>query len=213
MKVSRFSTKKLERVMSEFWKENDELRELLAWRSAEAERPENGTFCLIILKNSAWPNVIQYVEGVLWNPEFITHWRPIGPLPELGCDNMEGESEKDEYAGSTEVGPPISARVRTVGSRAGGLALTAAVCSLGGRLGAAWGMVGGWLGDGWGLWTGSARPPHPNCPPESVVMYMNIVKHMWANSRLSNFGYDSMTDEMKRAFNRVVGKPIGDRNT
>lgn len=146
MKVSRFSTKKLERVMSEFWKENDELRELLAWRSAEAERPENGTFCLIILKNSAWPNVIQYVEGVLWNPEFITHWRPIGPLPELGCDNMEGESEKDEYA-------------------------------------------------------------------ESVVMYMNIVKHMWANSRLSNFGYDSMTDEMKRAFNRVVGKPIGDRNT
>jgi hypothetical protein len=44
-------------------------------------------------------------------------------------------------------------------------------------------------------------------------MYMNIVKHMWANSRLSNFGYDSMTDEMKRAFNRVVGKPIGDRNT
>ena len=70
--------------MSEFWKENDELRELLAWRSAEAERPENGTFCLIILKNSAWPNVIQYVEGVLWNPEFITHWRPIGPLPEEG---------------------------------------------------------------------------------------------------------------------------------
>lgn len=132
--------------MSEFWKENDELRELLAWRSAEAERPENGMFCLIILKNSAWPNVIQYVEGVLWNPEFITHWRPIGPLPGLGCDNMEGESEKDEYA-------------------------------------------------------------------ESVVMYMNIVKHMWANSRLSNFGYDSMTDEMKRAFNRVVGKPIGDRNT
>ncbi len=47
---------------------------------------------------------------------------------------------------------------------------------------------------------------------ESVVIYMNIVKHMWANSSLSNFGYDSMTDEMKRAFNRVVGKPIGDRN-
>ena len=47
---------------------------------------------------------------------------------------------------------------------------------------------------------------------ESVVIYMNIIRHMWANSRLSNFGYDSMTEEMKLAFNRVVGKPIGDRN-
>ena len=156
--------------MSEFWKENDELRELLAWRSAEAERPENGTFCLIILKNSAWPNVIQYVEGVLWNPEFITHWRPIGPLPELGCDNMDGESEKDEYAGSTEVGPPISARVRTVGRRAGGLALTAARVF-------AWGPVGGWLGDAWeevggklGPVDGLSPSPAPQLPPKRSPM-------------------------------------------
>ena len=64
--------------------EIDRLRDLLRWRSAEAERPENGTFCLIILKNSLWPNVIQHSEGMSWNPEFITHWRPIGPLPGEG---------------------------------------------------------------------------------------------------------------------------------
>lgn len=41
----------------------------------------------------------------------------------------------------------------------------------------------------------------------------SIIKHMWENSRLSNLGYDSMSDEMKLAFNKLVCKPIGDRNT
>ena len=40
----------------------------------------------------------------------------------------------------------------------------------------------------------------------------NIIRHMWRNSHLSNLGYDSMTDEMKRLFNSLVGKKISDRN-
>lgn len=44
-------------------------------------------------------------------------------------------------------------------------------------------------------------------------VFESIIKHMWENSRLSNLGYDSMSEEMKHAFNKLVGKPIGDRNT
>jgi hypothetical protein len=40
----------------------------------------------------------------------------------------------------------------------------------------------------------------------------SLVRHMWANSHLSNLGYDSMTEEMKLAFNRIVRKPVSDRN-
>jgi hypothetical protein len=76
--------KNLTRENSRLMERLVKLEDLNRWRSAEAERPENGTFCLIILKNSSWPNVIQHVEGMSWNPEFITHWRPIGPLPGVG---------------------------------------------------------------------------------------------------------------------------------
>ena len=40
----------------------------------------------------------------------------------------------------------------------------------------------------------------------------SLVRHMWANSHLSNLGYDSMTEEMKLVFNKIVGKPVRDRN-
>lgn len=124
-----------------------ELEDLLRWRDAGIEPPKSsGKYLTIGVHGVVCSDAFDVDSG--WEHKFMmwTHWRPLGPLPELGCDNMEGESERDKYA-------------------------------------------------------------------ESVVVCMNIVRHMWANSRLSNFGYDSMTDEMKRAFNRVVGKPIGDRNT
>lgn len=44
-------------------------------------------------------------------------------------------------------------------------------------------------------------------------VFESIIKHMWENSHLSNLGYDSMSEEMKLTFNKLVGKPIGDRNT
>lgn len=66
-------------------------------------------------------------------------------------------------AGSAEVGPPISARVRTVGRRAGGLALTAA------RVFAS-GPVGGWLGDAWGEVGGPVGGLRPSPPPKRSPM-------------------------------------------
>jgi hypothetical protein len=38
-----------------------------------------------------------------------------------------------------------------------------------------------------------------------------IIRHLWANRMLSNLGYDSLTEEQQRAFNRIVCKPVSDR--
>ena len=61
--------------------ENAKLRELLRWRNTESEVPEENEFCLVIVKGSAWPNVIRYSGTFPWSQSVITHWRPIGPLP------------------------------------------------------------------------------------------------------------------------------------
>ena len=61
--------------------ENSKLRELLRWRSTESEVPDENEFCLVIVKNSAWPNVIRHSGAFPWSQSVITHWRPIGPLP------------------------------------------------------------------------------------------------------------------------------------
>ena len=43
-------------------------------------------------------------------------------------------------------------------------------------------------------------------------LYEELVRHIWKNSSLSNCGYDTMDEEMKRLFNKVVGRPVGDRS-
>ena len=58
-----------------------ELMELLRWRNTESEVPEENEFCLVIVKGSAWPNVIRHSGTFPWSQSVITHWRPIGPLP------------------------------------------------------------------------------------------------------------------------------------
>ena len=61
--------------------ENAKLRDQLRWRSTESEVPDENEFCLVIVKNSAWPNVIRHSGTFPWSQSVITHWRPIGPLP------------------------------------------------------------------------------------------------------------------------------------
>jgi hypothetical protein len=39
-----------------------------------------------------------------------------------------------------------------------------------------------------------------------------IIKHMWTHAHVSNLGFDTLTDELKKTFNLIVGKQIGDRN-
>jgi hypothetical protein len=74
---------KLKCVGCEMKAENIKLRELLRWRSTESELPAENEFCLAIIKNSAWPNVIRHSGTFSWSQSVITHWRPIGPLPEI----------------------------------------------------------------------------------------------------------------------------------
>lgn len=40
----------------------------------------------------------------------------------------------------------------------------------------------------------------------------DIIRHMYVNRHLSNFGYDSMTMEMQNLFNSINFKPVSDRN-
>ena len=58
-----------------------ELDELMRWRKADEETPEDGSYCVITLRNMDWPNVIRFHSNTLWDWTVITHWRPIGPLP------------------------------------------------------------------------------------------------------------------------------------
>ena len=43
------------------------------------------------------------------------------------------------------------------------------------------------------------------------VVLAGIIRHMWAYSRFSNFGFDVMSDLEKRVFCSVVCRPVCDR--
>ena len=61
------------------------LRDLLRWRDAEKELPTEKMKCIVIKDG--------YVETEMWHKDIhsrldwkamkITHWRPIGPMPEV----------------------------------------------------------------------------------------------------------------------------------
>lgn len=47
---------------------------------------------------------------------------------------------------------------------------------------------------------------------DDILIYEEIIRHMWLNSHLSNRGYDTLTDQQKLVFNSVIGEKPSDRN-
>jgi len=47
---------------------------------------------------------------------------------------------------------------------------------------------------------------------DDILIYEEIIRHMWLNSHLSNIGYDTLTDEQKSIFNGIIGEKPSDRS-
>jgi hypothetical protein len=61
--------------------ENAKQSNLLRWRNANEEPPQEPTVCLVVLGNNAYVDVTTWTKESPWHTGIITHWRPIGPLP------------------------------------------------------------------------------------------------------------------------------------
>lgn len=71
---ARISDKRLQELCG--WPED-----LLRWRCAKTEKPEEPTTCLVILGENQYMDVTNYHGEGDWSTGIITWWRPIGPLP------------------------------------------------------------------------------------------------------------------------------------
>ena len=60
---------------------NHRLNDLLRWRNAHEEPPQEPTTCLVVLGDNAYMDVTNWTKETPWSTGIITHWRPIGPLP------------------------------------------------------------------------------------------------------------------------------------